>query len=273
MTGFEDKVVWITGGGTGIGRSLALEFAKRGAHVAVSGRRRGPLDAVVAEVQRLGRKALAVELDVRDDDAVKAACAEVVSHFERLDVAVANAGMGVMGRFEKLTDAEWRRQIDVNLFGVVNTARHALPELRETRGRLVLVSSISGLMCAPAGSAYSASKFAVRAIGLTLSMELQGSGVSCTLVNPGFVESDINKVDNQGVFDASREERRPKALIWSGEKAARVVVDAVHARKREFTFTGHGKIGAFLGQHLPGGVHFVFTRIAKRFVDDMAPTS
>lgn len=258
---FDRQVVWITGAGSGIGRALAVEFAREGADVALSGRREDFLRAVARDVEALGRQALVAPCDVADDAAVARTVAVVVERFGRLDVAVANAGMGVVGPFESLGDAEWRRQMDVNLFGAVNTARHALPELRKTRGRLVLVSSVAALLCSPGTSPYSASKFALRALGLTLAQELHGSGVSCTTIHPGYVESDIGRVDNQGRFHPERPDRRPKTFMWPADRAARVMVRAIHRRPREYVFTGHGKFGAFLGRHMPGLVHFVMTRV------------
>jgi NAD(P)-dependent dehydrogenase (short-subunit alcohol dehydrogenase family) len=270
MGAFTDQVVWITGGGSGIGRGLALEFARQGADVAVSGRRAEALAAVTGEIEPLGRRGLAVSCDVADDAAVRAAVQAIVTHFGRLDVAVANAGMGVVGPFERLGDAEWHRQFAANVFGAVNTARHALPELRRTRGRLVLVSSVSGMLCSPGTSAYSASKFAVRALGLTLAQELHGSGVSCTTIYPGFVESDIARVDNQGRFDPRRPDKRPGLLLWPTDRAARVMVRAIHRRRLEFVFTGHGKLGAWLGRHCPRVVHLVMTRFGRNAAGSFA---
>lgn len=253
-------VVWVTGGGTGIGRALALEFASKGADVAISGRRKERLEEVAAEVRQLGRRALTLACDVADEAACEAAVTQIVAELGRLDVAVANAGFGVSGRIEQLTAADWRRQFDVNVIGVVNTVRAALPELRKTQGRLGLVSSVMGMIAMPGQGPYAASKFAVRAIGLTLAQELHGSGVSCTTVYPGFVESEITQVDIQGKFDPSRKDPRPKQFIWSASKAARVMVKAIFARRREYVFTNHGKAGAFMGRHFPGLVHFVMTR-------------
>jgi NAD(P)-dependent dehydrogenase (short-subunit alcohol dehydrogenase family) len=253
-------VAWITGGGTGIGRSLALEFARGGGDVALSGRRRDRLEQVAAEVRALGRRALVLPCDVVDEAACEATVAAIVSGFGRLDVAFANAGFGVSGPIAKLTAADWRRQLDVNVIGVVNTAKWSIPELTKTGGRLVLVSSVLGMVAMAGQGPYAASKFAVRAIGLTLAQELHGTGVSCTTVYPGFVESEIGQVGIDGTFDPNRRDKRPKRLMWSGERAARVIWRAVMKRKREFVFTGHGKVAAFLGRHLPGVVHFALTR-------------
>lgn len=257
---FLDHVVWITGGGSGIGREMALAFAREGADVAISGRRRERLEEVVAEVESLGRRGLAVPCDVTREETLEEAVAAVVDTLGRLDVAVANAGFSVAGRFEKLSVDDWRRQYDTNVIGLVATARAALPELRKTSGRLVLIGSVAGEICTPGVGAYHSSKFAVRAIGETLAIELHGSGVTCTTVQPGFVESEIAQVDNAGRHDPSRRDPRPKKFMWKAEDAARVIVNAVHRRKRIFTFTWHGRAAVWIGRHMPGLVHFILTR-------------
>ncbi len=247
----EGTTAWVTGGGSGIGRALALELARRGADVAVSGRRVDRLAEVAQEVEALGRRGLPVPCDVTDEEQVARAAEAVVHHLGKLDVAVANAGFGVMGGIETLTAEDWRRQLDTNVVGVALTAKHALPHLRATQGRLGLVGSVAGFLPVPKSGAYVASKYAVRAIGQTLAVELVGTGVSVTLLHPGFVESEIAQVDNQGVHHPERADPRPRQLMWKTEDAARVMVDAVEARKLELVFTAHGKLGAFLGQHLP----------------------
>lgn len=257
---FAGKGVWITGASSGIGRHLALEFARRGADVAVSARRIDRLEAVADEIRKMGCRAAAIVCDVTDEHAVEHAVSDVIVQLGKLDVAVANAGFAVAGRLEDLNAAAWRRQLDTNVVGVAVTARFAIPELRKTQGRLALVGSVCALMPSPKAGLYTASKYAVRAIGQTASMELAGSGVSCTTIHPGFVDSDIGRVDNQGVFHPERSDKRPQKLMWATEKAARVMVDAINKRKREYVFTGHGKFGAFVGQHLPGLLHFAQTR-------------
>jgi len=257
---FRDQVVWITGGGSGIGRTTALRFASEGAKVAVSGRRAERLESVVDDVGRMGGEAVAVPLDVTDEAAVEAAVELVVERFGQLDVALANAGFSVAGPVAALSAEDWRRQLDVNVVGAALTARYALPALTETKGRIGLVGSVAAFLCAPKLAAYNTSKFAVRALGMTLSAELHGSGVSCTTVHPGFVESEIAQVDNEGHYDPDREDRRPKKLMWTSEEAAIEIVDALAKRKREHVFTRHGQLGAFIGQHFPRVAHLMLRR-------------
>jgi len=264
MTRFDGHVAWITGGGSGIGAALALELAAQGCDVAVSGRREEKLTEVVREIEARGRRGLAVTCDVTEEASVDAAVASVVETFGKLDVAIANAGFSVAGRFEKLSVDDWKRQYDVNVFGAIATCKAALPHVRETRGRLVLVGSVSAMLATPGMGAYTSSKYAIRAIGQTLAMELHGSGVSCTTLHPGFVESEIAQVDNRGRHHPERQDRRPQKLMWPADKAARVCVKAIHQRKREFTFTGHGRFGAWVGRHAPDVAHAIITRNAKQ---------
>jgi len=247
MGRFDDAVVWITGGGSGIGRACATAFAAEGAKVVVSGRRADRLEAVAAEVG-----GLAVPCDVTDDASIADAVGQVVGEHGRLDVTVCNAGYAVSDDFSSLTRDDWRRQFEVNVFGLAECARAALPHLLETKGRLALVGSIAGFVCAPKLAPYNASKFAVRAIGWTLAAELRDTGVSCTTVHPGYVASEIAQVDNSGHHDPERRDRRPAKLMWPADKAARTIVRAIHGRKRDYVFTGHGRFAAWLGRHAPG---------------------
>lgn len=257
---FEGKVAWITGGGSGIGKAMALELANEGAAVAVSGRRAERLEEVAKEIGAAGGRAMAVPCDVTEDGACEAAVAAIVGELGQLDVAIANAGFGVTGRLAEVPMADFKRQFDVNVFGLMATVQAAVPELRKTEGRLALLGSVMAMLPAPKNGAYAASKYAVRAIGQTLAMELHGTGMSCTLLHPGFVESEIAQVDNQGRHHEGAEDKRPANLMWPADKAAKSCIKAIHKRKREHVFTGHGKLAGWVGRHAPGLIHFATTR-------------
>ena len=264
MSGLADKVAWITGGGTGLGKAMALESARQGARVAVSGRREDRRRQVVTAIEAAGGEALAVPCDVTSEDSLATAVASVLGRFGRLDVAIANAGFGVGGRFETLPVSAWRRQFEVNLLGAVATARAALPELKKTGGRLALVGSVASVMPYPTGSAYSASKAAIGSLGNTLYVELRGSGVSCTTLHPGFVESEIAQVDNSGAFHEDWVDRRPAWLMWRSDRAARVMLRAIERRRRCRVFTGHGVFAAALVRLCPGLVFWLVARLSAR---------
>lgn len=257
---FPNAVVWITGASSGIGRALALEVASRGARVALSARREDRLKEVADDIRANGSEALVVPCDVTEEPQVEAAAQTVRDHFGRIDVAIANAGFGVTGRIAELDADAWRRQLDVNVVGLAVTARHALPHLRDTSGRLALVGSVASMVTLPKTGAYSASKAAVRSIGQALSLELDGTGVSCTTIHPGLVESEIARVDNSNTHDPDRRETRNESLMWPTDRAARVMANAIERRRREYVFTGHGKVVAFLGRHAPGLLYSLLGR-------------
>ena len=262
MGRFDGQVVWITGGGTGLGRYMALEFAREGARVAVSGRRQDRLDEVVAAIREVGGEGLALPCDVTDDDALQAAVSSVVSAFGGLDVAVANAGYAVSGFVEDLSREAWRKQLEVNVVSAAMTAQVAIPELRKRAGRLCLIGSVSSAVYFPANGAYQASKAAVLALGATLSAELEPDGVTCTTIHPGFVASEIGQVDNSGVHHPERVDKRPAQLMWETDDAARVMVSAIYRRRRQYTFTGHGRVATTLARYAPWLVHQVALRMA-----------
>jgi short-subunit dehydrogenase/acyl dehydratase len=176
----------------------------------------------------------------------------VVEAWGSIDVAVANAGYSVMGRVEELDLAYWRRQFDVNVFGLVGTVRAALPELRRSRGRLVLIGSVAAFVSLPKGAVYGSSKAAVRVIGEALSAELRGSGVSCTTVHPAYVESDIIRVDNDGCLREDRRDPRPRWLVWKADDAAKAIVNASYHRRREVVLSVYGKLVVGASRLAPG---------------------
>ncbi len=262
MGEFAGKVAWITGGGSGIGRAIAVEFARQGARVAVSGRRTEKLDQTVAQVQAAGGEGLAVPCDVQDQAALVGAVAHIVEAWGGLDVAVANAGFGIAKKGHHATVEDFQRQLGVNVFGVVGTVQAALPELLKTGGRLALMGSVASFVSYPTGAAYAASKAAVGAYGDGLYIDLKGTGVSCTALHPGFVESEINQVDNKGVFHEDRVDKRPELIMWKADRAARVMVAAIARRRRRKVITGHGVAVDVLMRLCPGLVYWLMRRFS-----------
>ncbi len=258
MGRFVDHVVWITGGGSGIGRALALEFAREGASIAVSGRRAEKLAETVREIERLGARAIAIPCDVTEESSTAEAVRQIVEAFESIDVVVANAGYSVMGRIEDMDLTYWKQQFDVNLFGLINTVRAALPELRRRRGRVVLIGSVTAFLVPPKGAVYSASKAAVRMVGEALSQELRGSGVSCTTVHPAYVETDIVRVDNDGRLHPDRRDPRPKWLVWKADRVAKKIVDVAYRRRREAVLSAYGKLAVSLSRFAPILLRWIF---------------
>ena len=260
MGRFPDRVVLVTGASSGIGAAVAREFARQGADLVLVARRLRRLRDLADELRTTGRRALAVACDVTADGAVEEAVRQALDAFGRLDVAVANAGFGVVGLFERLALADYRRQFETNVFAVLRTASATLPVLRRNRGTLVLVGSVSGHVPTPGASAYAMSKAAVHALASSLRAEVLADGVGVVLVIPGFVASEIRQVDNRGVHDPDARDTAPPWLVVPADRAARVIVRAVARRRREVVVTGHGKVAVWLARHLPFLLAFALER-------------
>jgi NAD(P)-dependent dehydrogenase (short-subunit alcohol dehydrogenase family) len=248
---FAGKTALVTGASAGIGRAVALELARQGADVAVAARRLDLLERLARDIEGLGRKALPVKCDVTREDEVRAAVASAVGRFGALDVVVANAGFGVVGPVEELSTDDFRRQFETNVFGVLRTVWASLDDVKRARGRVVIIGSVSGHLATPGSSPYAMSKFAVRALAEALGHELARDGVSVTLISPGFVESEIRRVDNAGRLSDAAPDPVPSWLVMPVERAARQIVTAVARRRREAVITGHGRAAVFLARHAP----------------------
>ena len=244
----EKKVVWITGGGSGIGRSLAHAYAFDGHTVVISGRRASVLEEAQSFYPDL---IFPIVCDVTDDSMVEEVVKKIAGQFHRIDVVIANAGYGQSGWIQKVEMHQWRRQFDVNFFGLVSTVRHSLPHLKESRGQVVLISSVMAYVRFLKSAPYCASKAAVTAFGETLQLELRDSNAGCTIVHPGFVESEIGQINAEGTFDPTMTDRRPQGLMWTGDRAARVMKRAIDKRRSHYTFTAHGVVGELLARYFP----------------------
>jgi short-subunit dehydrogenase len=254
------KVALITGASSGIGAALARELARGGADLVLAARREERLRELAREIEAMGRRAIAVACDVTRDGDLERAVAASVETFGRLDIAVANAGFGVAGLAEDLRLDDFRRQMETNVFGVLRTLYAALPELKKTRGHFVVVGSVSGHLPTPTTSAYCMSKFAVRGFTASIHDELAAHGIAVTLVSPGFVDSDIRRVDNRGRVHEDAPDPVPAWLRVPTDRAVRTIARAIARRRREVVVTGHGKALVFLYRHAPWLVDFLIAR-------------
>ena len=183
-----DRIWFITGASRGFGRSFTQAALAVGDRVAATARDTSSLDDLVAEH---GDSVLTVELDVTDHEAAFAAVERAHEHFGRLDVVVNNAGYGVSGTIEELSEEQARRQIEVNLFGALWVTQAAVPILREQgSGWIVQVSSIGGLAAFPLTGIYHASKWALEGFSETLRQEVKPFGVRVLIVEPSGFRTD-----------------------------------------------------------------------------------
>jgi NAD(P)-dependent dehydrogenase (short-subunit alcohol dehydrogenase family) len=183
--------VWfITGASSGLGRAVAETTLDRGHRVVATAR---DPEALAELVDRGGERAIALPLDVTSPDAARDAIAGAVERFGRIDVVVNNAGFGLFGALEELSDDELRREFDTIVFGALNVTRAALPQLRSQRaGHIVQISSLEGVAPAVAGeTAYAGSKFAVEGVAEGLAKEVEHLGIRVTIVEPGPIRTEF----------------------------------------------------------------------------------
>lgn len=260
MKRFEGKVVLITGASAGIGEALAYRFGEEGASLCLCARREERLLNVVKEVEAKGGQAIALRCDVTVDGEMERAVEEAKKRFQKIDIVVANAGFGVAGFIEKLKIEDFRRQFETNVFGVLRTFYATFEELKKNKGQFVVLGSVAGYIPSPGSAPYSMSKFAIRAFAETLRAEMKPYGISVVLISPGFVESDIRRTDNFGRVHENKKDPVPSWLVMPREKAAKIIVDAIHAKKPEEVVTLHGKALVFASKHLWRTTRFFLQR-------------
>jgi short-subunit dehydrogenase len=265
---FEDKSVLITGASSGIGEELALQLGTLGAKLTLAARRRDALESLAQKIAMAGYgKPLVAECDVARDGDLERTVAAAVQQWGKLDVAIANAGFGVVGPLKKLTVDDYRRQFETNVLGVVRTILAALPQVEKTRGNLVIVGSVAGWVASSGNSPYSMSKFALRAMANSITPELRRAGVKVTLISPGFVVSNIRRVDNYGKYHSEARDSVPGWVQMSTEKCARQTLSAIARGKREKIITFHGKVLVLMERFTP----WIIRELTKRFSRSSRP--
>jgi len=252
--------VLITGASSGIGAGLAREFARRGLRVALVARRIAQLEALAAELRAAGAAASAHCGDVTVDGDIARVVGELAALGVAPGIVIANAGFGVVGNAANLDLADYRRQFETNVFGVVRTLHESLPALRSHGGRFVIMGSVAGYLSAAGSSPYTMSKFAVRALAEALHGELRSAGVGCTLISPGFVDSDIRRVDNRGGLHAHAKDPIPAWLRMKTDDAARIMAAGILRGRKEVIVTTHAKVMVFLARHFPRFTRWVLLR-------------
>ncbi len=255
------KTAVIVGASAGIGWELAKRYHQEGYRVALLARRLDRLEQLATEMNSAKpNSACAIRADVTDRVSLDAACAEILKKMGRIDTVVANAGFGVSGRVDQLTTADYRRQFDTNVFGVLDCFYAFITALQVQGGRFGIVGSVNSYVALPTASAYCMSKFSVRALAEALHWEMKPKNVSVTLICPGFVRSEIRQVDNQGTYKSAAKEPVPAWLMMETDVAARKTFRAIESRRRELVFTGHGKIAVWIERHCP----WIFAPVLKK---------
>jgi NAD(P)-dependent dehydrogenase (short-subunit alcohol dehydrogenase family) len=186
------RVALVTGAGTGLGAEIAAALAEAGADVALAGRRPAPLRDVAARLAQLGRRAVTVEADVRDEGSVNAMIARTVEEFGGLDILVNNAGVFARADSASLSLARWNDELATNLTGPFLCMRAAHPHfVRRGKGSIVNIASIAGLLGRPGLASYCASKAGLVNLTRSLALEWAASGIRVNAIAPGQFDTDM----------------------------------------------------------------------------------
>lgn len=244
------KVVVITGASSGIGRALAIEYAKRGASLSLAARRIDLLNELKEELKSVDI------LTTKTDVSSEAACRELIhltfQHFGRIDVLINNAGLSMRALFDEIELVNFKQVMDVNFYGTVYCTKYALPHLIQSKGSLVGIISVAGHVGLPARSAYSSSKFAIRGFLDTIRLENLYTGLHVLVAAPGFTASEIRKSALTANGTPQGETPREEEKMMPADRCAYLVVNAIESKKRSLILTlKEGKLSVFLGKFFP----------------------
>lgn len=225
---FKGKTVVITGASSGIGAASCIEFAKRGANLALVARRKEKLEELEKTLAEFGISTLVCECDVSDKSQVKKMGSQVMEKFGRIDVLVNNAGFAIYGAVSDLTIEEIESQMQTNYFGMVYCTKIFLPKMLEQKsGHVVNVASVAASFSLPGIASYCASKFAMLGFSEGLKHELKGTGIGVTVVSPIMVKTSF--------FDHRSFEHMPKysPTALSAKTVAKAIVSAASSSRLE----------------------------------------
>ncbi|MFJ8623989.1 SDR family NAD(P)-dependent oxidoreductase [Kitasatospora sp. NPDC093550] len=238
-TRFADKSVLVTGGGSGIGRAIALAFAREGARVAVAGRTAAPLAETVELIEQAGGKAIALTGDVASGEDAARLVRETVERFGGLDVAVNNAGvLGALGPVADIDEAEWRRLFDINVTGTLLAMKHQIGHMRaHGGGAIVNVSSNVGVhKRIPNLGAYAASKAAVTAITRAAALDHIADGVRINTVSPGAVDTPMSGRPGESA-EAKAERMRSDVPVGRAGAVTEIAAAVLYLASEEAGYT------------------------------------
>jgi NAD(P)-dependent dehydrogenase (short-subunit alcohol dehydrogenase family) len=262
---FRENVVVITGGSAGIGREIAYQLAAQGAWLVLAAREAALLEETAREARNRGARAVAVPTDVAVETQCQALIERAVGEYGRIDTLINNAGISMYARFDELGTVEpLERVMQINYFGSIYCTHYALPHLKKSRGRIVVVSSLAAKTGVPMRSAYAASKHAMAGFFDSLRIELAEDGVSVTVVYPGFVATEIatRRLGPDGKVLGSQQLESPD--VMPVEECARQIIELSAGRGRELVMTRRARLGQWLRLVAPGMVDGIAARAIER---------
>ncbi|MDT4969783.1 MAG: hypothetical protein QOJ64_4520 [Acidobacteriota bacterium] len=251
MFDWSQKVVFITGASSGIGRGLAIALGKRGASLGLLARRVEVLNEIATQIEAAGGHALALAADVTDAEAVRAAADLLREKFGRIDILVANAGIAGLSDAKDLNPSDVADVVRTNVVGAINSVAAVLPEMLERNsGQLVAMSSLAAYRGLPKSGAYCASKAAVSAFFESVRLDLRETNIDVTIIHPGFIKTPLT---------AGRQNKMP--YLMELDDGIRKIVRAIRERKKSYSFPWQLATIARLGMLMPVAM---YDRIASR---------
>jgi short-subunit dehydrogenase len=221
-----NKVVFLTGASSGIGKGLALEVGQRGAKLGLVARRAAELTELVKELEIKGANAVALPADVQDPRALSDSADRLRSEFGPIDMLIANAGVGATSPATSLQPDQVARVVNINLLGAVNSVAAVLPEMvSRGSGHLVAISSLAAYRGLPKSAAYCGSKAGLSAFFESVRLDLRDKGVGVTIIHPGFIKTPLT---------AGREATMP--FLLELDEAVKKIVGAIEKGKKSYSF-------------------------------------
>jgi len=246
MSFWKDKVVFLTGASSGIGEALAIEISKSGAVLGLLARREELLKQLAEKCEAAGGTARYFACDVTDAAAVQKAADDLRAEFGRIDILIANAGIGGNNKETRALEPEFVKQvIDINLMGAVNSVYAVLPQMLERgAGQLVAISSLAGFRGLPKSAAYSASKGAMTNLFESIRLDVQHEGVAVTIIQPGFIRTPLT---------SGRKNKLP--FLMELEDAVPLFLKAIEKRKKFAAFPWQLATFVRLGRFFPAWLY------------------
>lgn len=247
----KDKVVIITGASSGIGESLAYEFARKGSNVVIGARNQERLAEVAERIKKEGGNVVFAETDVTVENDCRNLVLTAIENFGRLDILINNAGISMRAVLEDTDLKVIKRLMDVNFWGTVYCTKYALPYILEKQGSIVGVSSIAGIIGLPARTGYSASKFAMNGFLQSLRTENIKKKLHVLVAYPGFTASNIRTTSLSATGTCQGESPRDEGSMMSSEEVARHIFNAIKKRKNKIVLTSQGKLVSVISKLFP----------------------
>ncbi len=244
-------VVCITGGSSGIGQALALEFANHNAKIVFSGQTQSHIEETTQLLKAKNTPSLGIALDAASPTDNQRLIQTALETFGQIDVLIVNAGVAMRAPFEQFDTEDFKKLMDINFMGAVYLTQYALPHVRASKGSILVVSSINGLRSTPYRTAYSASKFALHGFYEALRTELDGSGVHILMVCPGFTQSRIRTRSMGSSKQLQTQSPREETKLMSAEAVAKYTYAAYRKRRRLLVLTFAGKAIVWINTFFP----------------------